>query len=559
MPMSSTPVAGPVGDAPAAKGAFARDATGLVREVSPVQAIFFNLSNAPIGTVLVFSVVLGFGFFSGASILLGILLATLGSIPVLLYYAWLTASMPRTGGDYVYSSRFIHPAFGFAASASYAANNFLGAGIVAVFVGVIGVSPACAIIGKLTGAGAFDSISTWAAGETGSFIIAAASLTILAGLMIRGTALTLRVTAILWITGLFSLLLMIGVLLTTSNGAFQDIFNSYAAEESGKNIDWYHRMITLANENGIPHKSTLMALWGLLAVGMFGAGWAFAGTYIGGEMKSARSLRRQVMTMVGGGVLNGLLYFICTALFIHTFGYEFLSAVSYMLFVAPDQVPFFSGNGAHLVLFTGLSAESTVIATVFGITFIAWAWLLLPLYLMQNMRMAFAWSFDQILPSRLSRVSSRFHTPVLLTVIIWAIAVIMAAVAAFQPAGGIFKLYAFTFVGAALSTMFVTGISAILFPIRAPTTYASSPIARYKILGIPAIQVLGAFGVLYTALWCSAYFYFEEFGLHANQTLLVGVFGGVFVGAILVYFAAVRVRRSQGIPMGLAFSEIPPE
>jgi basic amino acid/polyamine antiporter, APA family len=557
--MSSTSVSDPVGDAPAAKGAFARDATGLVREVSPFQAIFFNLSNAPIGTVLVFSVVVGFSYFRGASILLGILLAMLGTIPVLLYYAWLTASMPRTGGDYVYSSRFIHPAFGFAASVSYAANNFLGAGIVAVFVGIIGVSPACAIIGKLTGAGAFDDISVWAAGETGSFIIAAASLTILALLMIRGTALTLKVTAALWITGLVSLLIMILVLLFTSNGSFQDIFNSYAADESGKNIDWYHRIISLASENGIPEKSGIMALWGLLAVGMFGAGWAFAGTYIGGEMKSARSLRRQVTTMVGGGLVNGLLYLICTALFIYTFGYTFLSSVSYMLFNAPDQVPFFSGNGAHLVLFTGLSAQSTVIATLFGITFIAWSWLLLPAYLMQNMRMAFAWSFDQILPSRLSRVSTRTHTPVLLTVIIWAIAVAMAAVAAFQPTGGIFKLYAFTFVGAALSTMFVTGISAIMFPRRAPSVYEGSPISRYKIFGLPAIQVLGVWGVLYTALWVAAYFYFEEFGLHTNQNLLIIVFGGIFVAALVVYFIAVRVRRSQGIPMGLAFSEIPPE
>lgn len=557
--MTTTSTSGSSAGTPATKGAFARDATGLVREVSPVQAIFFNLSNAPIGTVLVFSVVLGFSYFTGANILLGILIATVCSLPVLLYYAFLTASMPRTGGDYVYSSRFIHPAIGFAASVFYAANNFLGAGVVAVFVGTLGVAPACSIIATLTGDQGFQSVANWASGKTGSFLIATIALTLLAALMIKGTAITLRVTAGIWVVGLVSLLIMMVVLLFTSNHSFQHIFNAYASHQSGKTQDWYHKVIDLAVANGIPHKSALLALWGLVAIGMFGAGWAFSGTYIGGEMKSARSLRRQVMTMVGGGAVNGVLYLVCTALFIYTFGYKFLAAVSYMLANDPSKLPFFGGEGAHVVLFTGLSAESTAISTIFGVTFIAWSLSLLPLYLMQNMRMSFAWSFDQILPARLSQVNRRTHTPILLTVIIWAIAEIMAAVAASQPTGGIFKLYAFTFVGAAMSTMLVTGFSAMLFPRRAPAAYASSPIARYKLFGKPLIIILGGFGVLYTALWCAAYFYFPEFGLHTNQGLLMEVFGGIFITSILVYYISVRVRKSQGIPMGLAFSEIPPE
>ena len=551
--MSSTRIKGDVG-----RGVFAREATGLVREVSPTQAIFFNLANAPIGTVLVFSVVLGFSFFSGANILLGVLLAILGSIPVLLYYAFLTASMPRTGGDYVYTSRFIHPAIGFAASVSYAANSFLGAGIVAVFVGTLGIAPAFSIIGKLTGHGTFNSIATWAAGKNGSFIIAVVSLTLLALFMIRGTSFTLKITAGVWLAGLLSILMLIGILLTTSNRSFQHIFNGYVTKETGKNTDWYHRMISLANTGGLPHKSWFFALWGLIAIGMFGSGWFFVSTYIGGEIKSGRSLRRQVGTMLGGAAVNGALFLICVALFIHTFGYKFLSSISYLLATDPSKVPFFTGQGAHVVLFTGLSAQNSVIAIIFGLTFIAWAWILLPAYLFPIMRSAFAWSFDQILPAGLSQISRRTRTPVLLTVIVWALCILPAYLAAYRPSD-IFKLYAFTFFGTALSTMFFAGIAAMLFPYRAPETYAASPVAKYRVAGLPAIVVVGAIGVLFTAFWCAAYAYFPEFGMHANEGLLVDVFGGIFVGSILVYYLSRYIRKSQGIPMEMAFSEIPPE
>lgn len=508
--------------------------------------------------MLVFSVVLGFSFFSGVNILLGILIAILGSIPVLLYYALLTASMPRTGGDYVYSSRFIHPAIGFASSVSYAANSLLGAGIVAVFVGTLGISPAFSIIAKLTGHNTFQSVATWSAGKSGSFIIAVISLTLLALFMIRGTAFTLRITAVTWLVGLLSILTMIGVLLTTSNHSFRNIFNDYVTKETGKNADWYHRMIALADAGGIPHRSWYMALWGAIAIGMFGSGWFFVSTYIGGEIKSGRSLRRQVGTMLGGAAVNGALFLACVALFIHTFGYKFLASISYLLATDPGKVPFFTGEGAHVVLFTGLSAQNSVVAIVFGITFIAWAWILLPAYLFPIMRSAFAWSFDQILPAALSKVSRRTRTPVRLTVIVWALCILPAYLAAYHPAD-IFKLYAFTFFGTALSTMFFAGIAAMLFPYRAPQTYASSPIAGYRILNLPAIVVLGAIGVCFTLFWCAAYAYFPEFGMHANEGLLAYVFGGIFVGAIVVYYISRFVRKSQGIPMEMAFSEIPPE
>ncbi len=193
--------------APESSKVFARDATGLVREVSPFLASVFNFSNAPVGLVLVYSAIIGFGFFAGGNILLGILIAIIGSIPVLLNYAFLTSSMPRSGGDYVYVSRLVSPSIGFAANFGLSMVQIVGTGAVAVFFSLTGVVPGFAVLAEITGVDWFNSAANWAAGKNGSFIIAVVVLSLLALLLARGTAKALRFNSVVWMVGLFSLLL----------------------------------------------------------------------------------------------------------------------------------------------------------------------------------------------------------------------------------------------------------------------------------------------------------------------------------------------------------------
>src|SRR3954453_15661147 len=83
---------------------FAREATGLVREVSPLNAAVLGASSGPLGEFVVFSIPFGFGLFAAThewAFLVASLIAALFSIPILLNYSVLAAAMPRSGGDYV--------------------------------------------------------------------------------------------------------------------------------------------------------------------------------------------------------------------------------------------------------------------------------------------------------------------------------------------------------------------------------------------------------------------------------------------------------------------------
>lgn len=102
--------------APAApkKGSmFVRNATGLVRELTAFDA--FNLVFAAILIPVGISQALNFGAaaFPGANVALafvlgGILLLGFGGV-----YVYFTLAMPRSGGDYVWVSRALHPFLGF--------------------------------------------------------------------------------------------------------------------------------------------------------------------------------------------------------------------------------------------------------------------------------------------------------------------------------------------------------------------------------------------------------------------------------------------------------------
>jgi amino acid transporter len=537
-------------------GVFAREATGLVRGVSPFSAAIFNLSNAPVGFVIVYSSVLGFGFFAGGSVLLGTVIAVLGSIPVLLNYVFLTASMPRTGGDYVFISRLLHPALGFAANFGLAVIQIIGAGAVATFVALLGVSPAFSTLSNITGSQACADIATWSATKHGSFIIGAVVLTVLAALLVRGTATALRFNSAAWFIGFFSLMIMIGVLLFTSRSGFKAEFNSFVSRTADL-PNGYDAVIARGAQAGFAERDSLYMLWPLVAVGMFGSGWFFWSTYISGEIKGARQLGREMRMIMFGAVINAAVLILALALIIKTFGYEFISSLTWLLTNAPDQVPFFTGEGAHVVFLTGLASGSDILASIFVVTFIAWTLPLLTCYLLGVQRCAFAWSFDQIMPAKLSEVSPRTQTPVFLILVVWVLTLASTAVSAFTDL--VVQIFASTFLGTALFSMFLASVAAVVFPYRKPEVYRASPIARYSIGRIPLITVTGVAGLLFTLAWCAAYVVFPEFGMHANSSVLTLVLVGSFVLGLVIYYVARAVRVNQGIPMDLVFAEVPPE
>lgn len=97
-------------------GLFVRQASGLVRDVSMTQALFFNIA-AFVGTAVGWAIAfyalypewqeLGISAYAWMALLTGVACYFLGII-----FASLTTAIPRSGGDYVFTSRIIGPLWG---------------------------------------------------------------------------------------------------------------------------------------------------------------------------------------------------------------------------------------------------------------------------------------------------------------------------------------------------------------------------------------------------------------------------------------------------------------
>jgi amino acid transporter len=102
-----------------------------------------------------------------------------------------------------------------------------------------------------------------------------------------------------------------------------------------------------------------------------------------------------------------------------------------------------------------------------------------------------------------------------------------------------------------------TMAAAIAFPYRAPDLFNTSPAAKYKLFGVPAIVLFGIVGLIFNIALIYAYLTKDELFVNDKGSLLM--VGGIYLATVIFFFARrVWLRRHDYDP-DIAFSRIPPE
>src|ERR1700722_6021221 len=152
---------------------FVRQSSGLVRNVSVTNALFFNVA-AFVGVGLTLYPIFysladvamwkvgPFSAYGWAAIISGLFCVLLAMI-----FSSLTSVMPRSGGDYVFTSRIIHPALGWMESFTLVIASVL---IIAFEVPLVlrNLQITARIIGIGAGGHFFTHANTWFTDSTGS-------------------------------------------------------------------------------------------------------------------------------------------------------------------------------------------------------------------------------------------------------------------------------------------------------------------------------------------------------------------------------------------------------
>jgi amino acid transporter len=297
--------------------------------------------------------------------------------------------------------------------------------------------------------------------------------------------------------------------------------------------------------------------------------WPNWGATLYGEVKGADDFKRNFTGMaLALGVTTGLAV-VFYLLVDKTIGWDFLNSAnaaywSYRWGFSTDAPPLnIWPYPALLAMFlTTNPLLQFVVILAMSMWFFGWAGTLF----LSSTRVIFAAAFDRLLPETVASVEPRTRTPIWALVLMLVPGLIISALYVYNVGGFASLTLASTLVIAV--TYLGSTVAAIVLPYTKKDLYEASPIAKYKVAGVPLITVCGvifaAFLIflLYQWLLDPNALYGIGYSInpngYKNGTSLIYM-GAMYLLAIIIYVAAKTVRKNQGVDVDLIYKEIPVE
>jgi amino acid transporter len=520
-------------DAAARPAAFERKASGLVREAGTLDVLVYNINFVSLGLMAAFVFLFSTAFYPGANLYLTAVLTFLLVIPTSLVFAFLSAAMPRSGGDYVWVSRILHPALGMMSNWNSTVWWFIYGGVPSAFFAQFGLAPFFSTVGQMAGIGWMVDLGDWFVGDVGTFVTGTVLIAFLVFAFARGMRFFFRLQNALFFFSLIGLVLTALVWLVKSRAAILDSLGAGLGEDVLRGLG------QAAAEAGVATGGPFSLKWTLLAGTWIYINLVFnqSSAYIGGEVK--RASRLQLWSMPAAAVIATVYLLVLLALADKAVGLERFGQLA----------------GTQGLLFTQVAAfgsGSTLLALLILLPFIFQSYTWLPGQLANASRNFLAYGLDGVMPRWTASVHPRFHTPVNALVLVGA--------------GSVVALWAFvtfpyfaTLVGifGYILGFIVVSIAAIAFPYRLPQVFEASPV-RWRAGGIPVISIVGALSVVALLVMGWAFLTDPSAGL-VGRPELVWLNVGIFVSGFAIYFVAKAIQAARGVDISAAYRELPVE
>ncbi len=524
---------------------FVRKATGLVRGWSVRDAFIYSALSINVVTLGLYAFSFAV-FVPKGSLVWAVILTGAYLVFQAITYASLIAAMPRAGGDYVWISRTLGGGIGFVlAVTGWWFILWHWAPIYANILNVMVFGPLSAIIGWGGG------VSFWARddGIFTSSIIVALIASVLIALGLRTYA---RFQKLCFYGGVVGLAIMLVLLLVHSKSDFISAFNSQAHDVYGTSGDAYQQTL----KAGAPGTVALghfnfSGILLLIPFVFFFNLWSNWGATLYGEVRGASDFRKNIYAMGGALIATTIVATITLLLFAKTFGWDFYNAANsaYWNGAEGNPLPAFPYPGLFAAFFFHSAVLQFIVVSLLALWFFGWVGTVF----MSSTRVVFATAFDRVLPEWAARVSPRGVPYAALALML----IPSIPISYFYAYNGKFASWTLDATLVIAITFLGSAISAGLLPWRRPDIYNASPIAKYRVGGVPLIT---AAAVLFTAiLGFAIYKWFQDdlYGINtrSSEYYLVALYGialGIYVGSRIV-------RRAQGIDLTLVYGEIPAE
>lgn len=540
-------------------GLYVRQATGLVRAAGKWSVLVYNIMFVSIGLMTLFALSLIPAFYPGANIQLTFVLALVIVLPTSMVFAMLSVAMPRSGGDYVYVSRALGPAWGMMSNWNQTVWWILYGGVPSAFFAYYGLTPLLRSLGVLTNN---PGLITWGdrlSTPTGAFLTGTALIVILVVIFATGMNFYFRIQNVLFVVAMLGVLLTIAVLLPKNPASFQAGFNHSLASTAGTS-DPYQAVMTAAKKDGFV-TAPFSLYWTIIPITWIYLELVFnqSSAYIGGEVR--RPGRVQIWSMPAAAVISTAGAMLLVWMLQRTAGTTFLGALSF-------------NNGAALHFSTAptysevasYATGNAVVAFLLCFAFIFWAYSWLPGQILNASRNLLAYGIDGVMPSWLANVNERRHTPVnALTVMglgsIGALWLYTRPDSPFKTLTGIFGF---------ILSFCITSVAAIVLPYRQRKIWENSSV-NWRLAGIPVMSIVGVLSLI--AAGFMGWDYLHDplsgitwrpeggggilFGSRSFDMFLLNIL--ILLSGLVIYLVARWVQRRRGVNLDAAYGEIPVE
>jgi amino acid transporter len=550
---------------------FLRKATGLVRSWSVFDAFiyaFFSINLVTLG----FWIISQMYFIGEGGLIPALIISAIIIFFECVVYAALIAVMPRAGGDYVWQSRILGGFVGFVlAVTGWWFILWLWTPLYADMLRQIFFVPLLGIFGQteLVNFFSWDN-NAWML----VCVITVAFAAIVIGLGMRTYSQMQKWC--FWI-GNAGLAVVCLFLLIGNNDAFRAGLNAQAYKfGAAAGTDVYAATMAASTEAGaaLPlYGGAIFGIFLLMPYLVFFNLWPNWGATLYGEVKGADDFKRNLYGMAAALGVTTVLAVIFFMLVDKTITWDFMinSNAAYWNYrwgyteTAPP-LPIWPYPALFAMFLTDNAILQFVVLLAMSLWFFGWA----ATVFLSSTRVIFAAAFDRLLPEKMAEVDPRTRAPLWAMLAMVIPGLIVSALYVYNVTIGDVGFQSLTLT----STMVIavtylgTTIGAILLPYIKKDLYEASPIAKYKVAGIPLVTVAGIIFGLFLAFllfqWLLDPNALYGIGFSINPDGLQNPWSFVFVGgmyvlAIALYFGFKQYRKRQGIDIDNVYKEIPVE
>ena len=527
--------------------AFARKASGLVRGLSMWDAFGVGFMNQGLTPSIVVLTSLGVGVYTGGNMIIAIVLSViLAGIGMPIVWGVLGGSMPRSGGEYIYNSRIIHPVIGIAESFGNAFVWIMWIYVLAPWV----ADPGVAMIAQFTG---WTALSDFATSVWGMFIIATIANVVAFMFVVFGIRIFARAQKVVMAVGIGGCIVLC-VVLSIRAGNFQASWDAVAQQYDSLSYTAF-----LSGVEGLAGEA-MPTTWNWFdSIGvMVAASWAFAYAYcmafIAGEVK--RPDKTIILANLFAVLVPGV-FCLWTAIALYQIDFNFLSAAFWFDNSGETLAGYNLPYSTNYVALGFIMEPQAWLGVVYALSYIAFGLWWVALSYLAFPRIIFAWGMDRMGPKWFTDINPRFASPVknhILCLILGEAGIALYVFWTNSPLQGL------AVTGLEVVTVFgVTAIAALMFPYvkRARGVWESSPYRNWKLLGIPVITIGAIVDLIYLGILFVFFFIMPD--LRSFTTTGIVFFVCIWAAGIAWYFFWKQRSKTVGVDVSMTYGELPPE